>query len=133
MITSIYAASLAFILIFLSIKIIKNRRFSKIALGDKGEDILQRKIRAHGNFIEYTPLFLILLFLVEVEGLNKYFIHIIGATYVIGRISHAYGIIVAEVSNKNYIYRQTGMVCTFLCLASLAAILLIGYFSSLLA
>jgi uncharacterized membrane protein YecN with MAPEG domain len=61
MITSLYTALLALILIFLSIKIIQNRRSSKISLGENGDDFLQRKIRAHGNFIEYTPIFLIML------------------------------------------------------------------------
>ena len=59
MITSLYTALLALILIFLSIKIIQNRRSAKISLGENGDDFLHRKIRAHGNFIEYTPIFLI--------------------------------------------------------------------------
>ena len=32
-----------------------------ISLGESGDDFLQRKIRAHGNFIEYAPIFLIML------------------------------------------------------------------------
>lgn len=127
MITSIYAALLALILIFLSIKIIKNRRFSKVEIGDNGNDSLQRAIRAHGNFIEYTPIFLIMLILAEVGGLNKYLIHFFGIIYILGRISHAYGIAVAELKNRNFKYRVSAMICTFSCLAILALILVVQF------
>jgi uncharacterized membrane protein YecN with MAPEG domain len=127
MITSFYTAISAIILIFLSIKIIQNRRSSKISIGDEGDDFLQRKIRAHGNFIEYTPIFLIMLILVEMAGLNKYFIHFFGIIFIAGRISHAYGITVAEIKNRNFIFRQVGMFFTFFCLSSLALILLFQF------
>jgi uncharacterized membrane protein YecN with MAPEG domain len=123
MITSLYTALLALILIFLSIKIIQNRRSSKISLGENGDDFLQRKIRAHGNFIEYTPIFLIMLLLVEMAGLNKYFVHFFGIIFIVGRASHSYGIVIAEVRAKNFLFRQAGMFCTFFCLSSLALIL----------
>jgi len=127
MITSLYAALLGLILIFLSVKIIQNRRSSKISLGDKGDIFLQNKIRAHGNFTEYTPIFLIMLILVEFAGLNKYFIHLFGIIFIIGRASHAYGITLAETKSKNFLFRQAGMFCTFLCLGSLALILFIQF------
>ena len=127
MITSFYTAISAIILIFLSIKIIQNRRSSKISIGDEGNDFLQRKIRAHGNFIEYTPIFLIMLILVEMAGLNKYFIHFFGIIFMVGRASHAYGIMIAEVRAKNFLFRQAGMFCTFFCLSSLALILLFQF------
>jgi uncharacterized membrane protein YecN with MAPEG domain len=113
MTTSLYTALLALILIFLSIKIIQNRRSAKISLGENGDDFLHRKIRAHGNFIEYTPIFLIMLILVEINGLDKYFIHFFGIIFISGRALHAYGIMVAEVRAKNFLFRQAGMFCTF--------------------
>ena len=127
MITSFYSALSAIILIFLSIKIIQNRRASKVPLGNEGDDFLQRKIRAHGNFIEYTPFFLIMLLLAEMAGLNKYFIHFFGIIFMVGRASHAYGIIIAEVRAKNFLFRQAGMFSTFFCLSSLALILLFQF------
>jgi uncharacterized membrane protein YecN with MAPEG domain len=123
MTTSLYTALLALIMIFLSIKIIQNRRSSKISLGENGDDFLQRKIRAHGNFIEYTPIFLIMLLLVEMAGLNKYFVHFFGIIFIVGRASHSYGIVIAEVRAKNFLFRQAGMFSTFFCLSSLALIL----------
>ena len=127
MITSFYTALSAIILIFLSIKIIQNRRSSKIVFGDEGDNFLQRKIRAHGNFIEYTPIFLIILILVEMDGLNKYFIHFFGIIFIAGRVSYAFGISIAEIKNRNFIFRQAGMFSTFFCLSSLALILLFQF------
>jgi uncharacterized membrane protein YecN with MAPEG domain len=114
-------------MIFLSVKTIKNRRSSKISLGSEGDDFLHRKIRAHGNFIEYAPIFLIMLLLVEMAGLNKNFIHFFGVIFIVGRASHAYGIMIAEIKNKNFLFRQAGMFSTFFCLSSLALILLFQF------
>jgi uncharacterized membrane protein YecN with MAPEG domain len=68
-----------------------------------------------------------MLILAEVGGLNKYLIHFFGIIYILGRISHAYGIAVAEVKNRNFKYRVSGMICTFSCLAILALILVVQF------
>jgi uncharacterized membrane protein YecN with MAPEG domain len=130
MTTSFYVGLLGLILIFLSVKIIQNRRFAKISLGDDGNSLLQSKIRAHGNFIEYAPIFLIMLISVEIGGLNKYFIHLFGIIFTIGRISHAYGMMISEIRSKDFLFRQIGMFCTFFCLGILALILLIQFINN---
>ena len=130
MTTSFYVGLLGLILIFLSVKIIQNRRFAKISLGDDGNSLLQSKIRAHENFIEYAPIFLIMLISVEIGGLNKYFIHLFGIIFTIGRISHAYGMMISEIRSKYFLFRQIGMFCTFFCLGILALILLIQFINN---
>jgi uncharacterized membrane protein YecN with MAPEG domain len=99
-------------------------------LGDDGNSLLQSKIRAHGNFIEYAPIFLIMLISVEIGGLNKYFIHLFGIIFTIGRIFHAYGMMISEIRSKNFLFRQVGMFCTFFCLGGLALILLIQFINN---
>jgi len=131
MITSFYAGLAGLILIFLSVKIIQARRFFKIAVGDEGNNFLQRKIRAHGNFIEYSVIFLIMLFFAETEKLDKNFVHLLGVAFIIGRILHAYGIIASEVKNKNFFYRQAGMFCTFFCLFYLSLFLIFQFIKTL--
>jgi hypothetical protein len=42
-----------------------------------------------------------MLLLVEMAGLNKYFVHFFGIIFIVGRASHAYGVIIAEVKNKH--------------------------------
>jgi uncharacterized membrane protein YecN with MAPEG domain len=68
-----------------------------------------------------------MLLLVEMAGLSKYFVHFFGIIFMVGRLTHAYGIMIAEVRAKNFLFRQAGMFCTFFCLSSLALILLFQF------
>ena len=57
-----------FVFHFLSVRVIAlrgNPVFAVLSFGKDRPDTLDRAIRAHGNFAEYTPLFLILLYLAE--------------------------------------------------------------------
>ena len=119
MIVSLYAALLALFYIYLTMNVVKVRRAERISLGDGGNQQLQCAIRAHGNFIEYVPLAIILLFLVEYEGLASHYCHAFGAALLIGRVFHNLGII-----DKNLRYRQIGALSTFLIIVLSAFILL---------
>jgi len=123
-ILSIYAALLAFYYVYLSFNVIKVRQAEKISLGDNGNQKLQRAIRAHGNFIEYVPLTLILLFLAEYQGLASHYCHTLGAMLLIGRVFHNAGIV-----EENFRFRQIGAIATFLTLLITACILLVSYFN----
>jgi uncharacterized membrane protein YecN with MAPEG domain len=68
MISSFYAALLALLIVWLSLRVIKLRRTKKVRLGDGGEPELQTAIRAQGNATEYIPISLILLALLELNG-----------------------------------------------------------------
>ena len=64
-VTTFYASLLGLLFIFLSARVSTNRRRAKVSLG-LGEDVgLERANRAQGNFIEYVPIGLILLLLLE--------------------------------------------------------------------
>jgi hypothetical protein len=53
---------------------------------------LQRKVRAHGNFVEYVPLGL--LFIVALELMHlPWLVWLLGGTLTIARIIYAYGVI----------------------------------------
>ena len=92
---------------------------------------MQRFNRAHGNFAEYTPFFLVMLAMAEFNELYLYAVHLIAIMFIIGRISHAYGLTVTEnVGNDgkaNYKFRVFGMVCSFSCLGLLSFILFVQY------
>lgn len=92
MITALYAALLAFFFILLSFKVIGKRRQFKVGIGSKGEMALERAIRVHGNFAEYVPFALLLIFLAEYAGLAPLWIHILGCALLLGRLLHAYGV-----------------------------------------
>ena len=106
--TALYAALLSFLLVALSFRVIKVRRKFQVSMGDAGNDYLQPLIRAHANFIEYTPISLILIASAEINSfVPVWCIHIIGLLLLSGRIMHAYGL-----SNNLMSYQVKGMQLT---------------------
>jgi uncharacterized protein len=91
--TSIYAGFCGLLMAWLALQTIKLRRAHKAKLGDGGSFELQSAIRAHGNFAEYMPITLILLFLLESNGLPILLIHMIGMAFLYGRWLHAQGLL----------------------------------------
>ena len=46
-------------------------------------------MRRHANFVEYVPLALILIGLLEFNGVASNYIHYLGAALLLGRVLHA--------------------------------------------
>ena len=73
---------------------------------------LERNVRAHGNFSEYVPIFLILLLLLEISGTASYnYLLIISLIFSLGRLAHA---ICFALYDFNPFLRIFGMICTYL-------------------
>ena len=106
-------AILLFVFIALSINAAFTRRKSGLAVGEGDNETLLRAVRAHGNFVEYTPMFLISLFLIDHVSKNCEYILVIGSGFILGRISHA-----TSMFLKKGILRITGMFLTFTTLLS---------------
>jgi uncharacterized protein len=129
MVTAFYTGLLGLIYIVLSVRVIRCRHKYKIALGDGDNFKLLRKIRAHQNFMEYTPLFLILLAFADLFGLIKEITNAFGVLFVLGRISHAYGISKGEiykykVLRGNILFRTFGMIITLTSIGLLSLFLI---------
>ena len=77
-IVSVYAAVLGLVFVALSVRVVGARREARIAIGDGGDELLQRRIRAHANFSEYVPIALILLALAESNGAAPLLLHALG-------------------------------------------------------
>jgi uncharacterized membrane protein YecN with MAPEG domain len=90
-ITALYAGLLALILVVLSARVIRGRVTDKISLGDGG-GTLSTRIRAHGNFIEYVPMALILIGLLESRGTAGWLLHVLGIVLVVSRLLHPFGL-----------------------------------------
>ena len=91
MITALYCSLLAIWLFILSIRVIGlrgNPAFAFIAQGSGDEDLLQRAIRAHGNLTEYAPMMLIVLYLLETSGAESNALHLLGGSFLMGRLMH---------------------------------------------
>ncbi len=58
--------------------------------GDNME--LAEKMRRHQNFVEYVPIVLILIGVLEMNGSNSMFLHVLGASLVIVGVAHAKGL-----------------------------------------
>ena len=108
MITLFYAGWLVLLVVTLSVKVIRLRRQHQVAIGDDGHKDLQLAIRAHGNALEYLPLALLMLFMLEQANLAFWLIHGLGGVLLIGRLIHAYAI-----PSRNLKLRVLGMAMTF--------------------
>ena len=118
--TSIYAGLCGLLMVWLALQTIKARRANKVKLGDGGNFELQSAIRAHGNFAEYMPITLILLFLLEYNGAPALVIHAIGIAFLAGRWIHAQGLLHDDLRK-----RVKGMGFTLNILIGLAVVNLV--------
>ena len=119
--TPLYAAVLAAIFVLLGVRVVHLRRTLGVAVGDDAHAGLRKAIRAHGNFAEYVPLALLLIFFLETQTQAVAAVHALGVTLVFGRLVHALG--VSRV-RENIRLRIVGMACTFGVLLVGAALLL---------
>ena len=128
LITSLYTALTAVLLIVLSFNIAAKRYRLKTGLGDKGDKILQIAIRAQGNLIEYAPITLLLLLFVEMgHQLPSDWVHGLGMAFVISRIAHAFGFIKGRGGVS--ICRMVGTLVNWLIILALAIFILVVHFS----
>ena len=76
----------------LSVRFIQLRWRHRVGIGTNKVEELQRAVRAHGNFIEYVPLMLLMLALIEFSGVGSAWIYSLGGALTIARIAHAAGL-----------------------------------------
>jgi hypothetical protein len=81
----------ALVNLWLAIRIGQIRRAEKISVGDGGSLRLIARMRAQSNFVEYAPLVLILLALIEAACGTSLWLWIIAGVFILGRILHAFG------------------------------------------
>ncbi len=62
-----------------------------ISIGDGGNQELLMRMRRHANFVENVPLALILIGLLEMQGVSSTAIYVLGGMLVLGRILHFVG------------------------------------------
>lgn len=91
-ITLLIASLHVVLMVVLAARVAIFRYNAKIALGDGEDKVMRRRIRAHGNFIEYVPLALLMLALLEIAGVDARWLWGFGGTLLVGRLMHAYGL-----------------------------------------
>lgn len=120
-ITSFYAALGALLVLVLASRVMLRRNSRGIGIGEGDDSELRRRIRVHANAVEYLPLGLILLGLLEWNQIAPTHLHAFGAGLLGGRLLHAIGL---SRSSGRTPERVLGMLLTLLALLGMALLLL---------
>ena len=125
MITAFYASLLGLFFIILTFRVLALRGVTLLkwlAFNNFGAQALERSVRAHGNFIEYVPMVLLMMYLAEAADLSSLRLHITGALLLLGRVMHG---VCFGFMEFNMPLRFGGMVLTLLALINISVSLLI--------
>ena len=117
----VFAAIFAVMFVVLSFNVIRMRKRHKVGIGTGRNPAVERAMRVHANFAEYTPFALLLLAFLELNKMNAAALCALCTVLLAGRLSHAYGV---SMENERFIYRTAGMVMTF-------SVILIAAFANL--
>jgi uncharacterized protein len=121
------AAAAAFINLWIFVRCVRVRAKERILHGDGGNTLLIKRMRAHSNFIEHTPIFLVMCGVVEMSTKGGKWLAIVGAVFMVGRVLHVIGM----DSDKENLPRGLGMGATLLTeigLAVVAVLIALGKF-----
>ena len=86
------AGLLGLLAVSLTVSVGRLRMTKKIYLGDGGDPEMLKAIRAHGNFMEYVPLCLVLIYFVS-DFYGFWPVAIISLALLLSRVLHAGGIL----------------------------------------
>ncbi|HEV7490762.1 MAG TPA: MAPEG family protein [Rhodanobacteraceae bacterium] len=120
-ITGIYAAIAALLIVFLAVRVTLRRRAVQVGIGNGGDALLARRIRAHANAAEYVPLALLLLLILELNQTQPMLLHVFGCVLIASRILHAFGLSTSPVVTPG---RAVGITLTWLVIAAMALLLI---------
>jgi uncharacterized membrane protein YecN with MAPEG domain len=115
-ITLTIAGAAALLGIWIASRVGTLRRRHKVLIGDGGHTDLAARMRAHANFAEYAPIFLILLGLVELARGSHPLLWGAGIVFILGRILHVFGM----DRQTNNALRAAGIWMTVISLIGLA-------------
>ncbi len=116
------AAALTLLIVALSIHVSRLRLAHKVSFGDGGVKALAAATRAHGNTLEQSLLFVLLLYFIEIHArLEPRIVIGLGAAFVLARIVYC-----AALFGRALPVRQAAHVLTTL-LQLGAAVLILGH------
>jgi uncharacterized membrane protein YecN with MAPEG domain len=90
-ITLAAAGAAAIINFWIAMRAGRARGVAGVSIGDGGNAMLTARMRAHANFVEYTPFVLILLGLIEYNIGSPLWLWIVSVVFLLGRVAHPLG------------------------------------------
>src|SRR5688572_25053470 len=91
-ICALYAGVVGLLLVVLAARVLVLRWRRRIGIGDGGDPVLLRAIRAHGNAVEWAVPAILLLLVAELTRAPALLVHVCGLAIVLGRALHAIGL-----------------------------------------
>jgi hypothetical protein len=119
-----YAALLGLVLVFISVWVSAGRGKYGVSVGDGGQPNLIARMRAQANFVEYVPLILILVLLLEGRRTSIFIIHLLLLPLLIARILHPFGMVAPPKTAQQLLCRGIPAGVTLLVLIAAAVLLL---------
>ncbi len=117
------AGILALLLIALSLNVSRLRMRHQIAFGDDGQADLTKAVRAHGNSLEQSLLFIVLLYLAEATGqANPALVAALGFAFIMLRLLYC-----LSLFGRILLLRQASHTLTLLVQLTLSLLLLIPH------
>jgi uncharacterized membrane protein YecN with MAPEG domain len=104
-ITALYAGLLGLLSIAIAIQAGRARGQTGISIGDGANPEMIVAMRRHANFVEFVPLALVLIGLLEMKGVSATAIHARGGGLFFARVCHAIGF---RVERANHPLRTVG-------------------------
>lgn len=119
-ITALYASINIFIMIVLMFLVVHHRISNQISIGGGGIEALERAIRSHGNLAENVPAVLILLALLELNGLPVWQLHLLAGAFTVARLAHIHGMMNGHIAT-----RSMGALFTAILMTAMIGLLLV--------
>lgn len=123
-ITAAYLGLLALLYVVLGLQVSRLRRGNKVLFGDGGNIKLRSAIRAHGNFVEYVPIIVLMVAMLEMSGTPAARVHLLMAALLVARLLHPLGMYVGPRTLQFQICRVGGILLTLLVMLGAAVLLL---------
>lgn len=120
--TTLAAAVLGVLIVALAGRVSVLRLRHKVSLGDGDNRELARAIRAHGNTVEWVPLFLVMLLAYELIVGPCLHAGIVAGGFVAGRLLFAWGMWRRTLSRS----RQIGAALSYLAVLAMAVLLVLA-------
>jgi uncharacterized membrane protein YecN with MAPEG domain len=92
-VTILYGSLSILVTVLLALNISLHRMRVKTYVSEGVPDALRRKIRAHGNSVEWLAVTIFLLAFLELQGVPSLWLHILGGAVVIARILHSFSML----------------------------------------